>query len=188
MLVTVAWSVLGWSGNIRFFCGDETRLGLKTLGGRKITAKGVKPIGAVQWQFQATYLYGIVEPKTGDSFFFECSHLNTDCFQVFLNLVAEQFKEDLLIIQLDNGRFHKAKRLQVPSNIILMFQPPHCPELNPIEQVWQYLKRRLRWSLPTTLGQLQEQLQERLKNLTPQTIASITGRQSILDALSVAGI
>ncbi|WP_348246852.1 transposase [Leptolyngbya sp. GB1-A1] len=25
-----------------------------------------------------------------------------------------------------------------------MFQPPHCPELNPIEQVWQYLKRRLR--------------------------------------------
>src|SRR4028119_409658 len=107
MLVTVAWSVLGWSGNIRFFCGDETRLGLKTVGGRKITAKGVKPVGQVQWQFQATYLYGIVEPKTGESFFFEFSHLNTDCFQVFLNLVAEQFKDDLLILQLDNGGFHK---------------------------------------------------------------------------------
>jgi len=92
-------------------------------------------------------LYGIVEPKTGEHFFSEFSHLNTDCFQVFLNLVSEQFKEDLLILQLDNGGFHKAKRLQVPANIILLFQPPHCPELNPIEQVWQYLKRGLRWSL-----------------------------------------
>lgn len=66
----------------------------------------------------------IVEPKTGVHFFFEFSHLNTDCFQVFLNLISEQFKEDLLILQLDNGGFHKAKGLQVPANIILLFQPP----------------------------------------------------------------
>lgn len=188
MLVWVAVSVLGWSGNVRFFCGDETRLGLKTIGGRKITAKGVKPIGTVQWQFKATYLYGIVEPKTVEHFFFEFSHLNTDCFQIFLNLVSSQFQDDLLIIQLDNGAFHKAKRLNVPSNIILLFQPPHCPELNPIEQVWQYLKRRLRWGLPTTLDELRQQLGERLKILTPEVVQSITGRHSILDALSVAGI
>lgn len=202
MLVWVALSVMGWSGGVRFFCGDETRLGLKTIGGRKIAARGIKPMGQVQWQFQATYLYGIVEPKTGDSFFFEFSHLNTDCFQVFLNLVSQQFKDDLLIIQLDNGGFHKAKRLQVPANIILLFQPPHCqatfwgeaspqklaPELNPIEQVWQYLKRGLRWSLPTTLDQLRQQLKQRLEALTTQVIASITGRASILNALSVAGL
>lgn len=212
----VALNVLGWSGGVRFFCGDETRLGLKTLGGRKITVKGVKPLGTVQWQFKATYIYGIVEPKTGEHFFFEFSHLNTDCFQAFLNLISEQFKNDLLIIQVDNGGFHKAKRLKVPSNIILLFQPPHCqatfwderfggegffpklsredspqklaPELNPIEQVWQYLKRRLRWSLPATLDQLRQQLKERLEALTLEVVASITGRRSILNALSVANI
>lgn len=188
MLVWVALSVMGWSGRVRFFCGDETRLGLKTIGGRKIAAKGIKPLGTVQWQFKATYIYGIVEPKTGEHFFFEFSHLNTDCFQIFLNLVAEQFKDELLIIQLDNGGFHKAKRLKVPNNIILLFQPPHCPELNPIEQVWQYLKRRLRWSLPTTLDQLRQQLRERLEILTPDVVQSITGRRSILAALSVAGL
>ena len=188
MLVAVALSILAGGGQVRFFCGDETRLGLKTLGGRKITAKGVKPVGQMQWQFQATYLYRIVEPKTGEHFFFEFSHLNTDCFQMFLDLVSQQFQDDLLIIQLDNGGFHKAKRLKVPSNIILMFQPPHCPELNPIEQVWQYLKRQLRWTLPTTLDQLRQQLGERLEKLTPEAVASITGRQSILNALSVAGI
>lgn len=188
MLVWVSLNIIGWSGSVRFFCGDETRLGLKTLGGRKITAKGIKPIGQVQWQFEATYLYGVVEPKTGQHFFFEFTHLNTDCFQVFLNLVSQQFHNELLIIQLDNGAFHKAKRLRVPENIILLFQPPHCPELNPIEQVWQYLKRRLRWSLPTTLDQLRQQLKERLEILTPEVVASITGRHSILAGLSVAGI
>ena len=68
MLTYFAVAMLGWNGGVRFFCGDETRIGLKTLGGRRITAKGVKPQGKVQWKFQATYLYGIVEPRTGDHF------------------------------------------------------------------------------------------------------------------------
>jgi hypothetical protein len=76
------------------------RFGLKTVSGQKITAKGVKPIGKVQWQFKTTYLYGIVEPQTGASFFYEFSHLNTDCFQIFLNLVAQQFPDDLLMVRL----------------------------------------------------------------------------------------
>ena len=180
--------MLGSNRRVRFFCGDEARFGLKTVSGRKITAKGVKPIGKVQWQFQATYLYGIVAPKTGASVFYEFSHLNTDCFQVFLNLIAQKFPDEIIILQLDNGSFHKAKRLQVPGNIVLLFQPPHCPELNPIEQVWQYLKRRLRWHLPQNLDQLQQWMSQQLEALSAQTIASITGRASILDALSVAGI
>lgn len=188
MLVCVALSLLHWQGRVRFLCEDETRLGLKTLGGRKITAKGVKPLGQVQWQFEATYIYGVVEPKTGEHFFYEFTHVNTDCFQAFLKLLAQRYPDDLLIIQLDNAGCHKAKRLQVPQNIILLFQPPHCPELNPIEQVWQYLKHRLRWSLPTTLDQLRQALKIRLENLTEQIVASITGRGSILQALSVASI
>ena len=187
MLAWFSLSVLGFDRHVRFFCQDEARFGLKTVSGRKITAKGIKPIGKVQWQFKATYLYGIVEPQTGASFFYEFSHLNTDCFQAFLNLIAQHFADDVLIVQLDNGAFHKAKRLQVPANLVLLFQPPHCPELNPIEQVWQYLKRRLRWQLPKNLEQLQQWMTQQLETLSPQTIASITGRASILEALSVAG-
>ena len=143
----------------------------------------------MQWQYQATYLYGIVEPpSTGEHFFFEFTHLNSTCFQVFLNLISQQFADSVLIIQLDNGGFDKAKRLKVPKNIILMFQPSHSPELNRIEQVWQYLKRGLRWQLPTTLDELRDGIRERLAEMTQQVIASIVGRNYILDALSVAGI
>lgn len=188
MLAFFAINVLGWSGRVRFFCEDESRFGLKTLTGRRITARGVKPVGKVQWPFKATYLYGIVEPATGAHFFYEFTHCNTDCFQIFLNLVADEYPDSILIIQLDQAGWHKAKRLKVPDNIILLFQPAHCPECNPIEQVWQYLKKRLRWTLPKTLDDLRELIRERLLALTSSIVASISGRASILDALSVAGL
>jgi transposase len=188
MLAFFAISVLGWSGAVRFFCQDESRFGLKTLTGRRISARGVKPVGKVQWPFEATYLYGVVEPASGEHFFYEFTHCNTDCFEIFLNLVAQQYRDSFLIIQLDQAGWHKAKRLQVPDNIILMFQPAHSPECNPIEQVWQYLKKRLRWTRPKTLDDLRQLIREQLLALSTDTIASITGRASILEALSVAGI
>lgn len=113
---------------------------------------------------------------------------SSDCFEIFLNLVSQQFADSVLIIQLDNGGFHKAKKLKLPSNIILMFQPSHCPELNPIERVWQHLKMGLRWELPTTLDELRFLVQVRLEQMTQEVIASIVGWQYILEALSVANI
>jgi transposase len=71
-----------------------------------------------------------------------------------------------------------------------MFQPSHAPETNPIERVWLHLKQGLRWQLPKTLNELQELqalVTHRLKEMTQQVI-SLTGRASILEALSVAGI
>jgi DDE superfamily endonuclease len=202
MLAWVAIAVMGLSGPVRFFCEDETRIGLKTISGRKITLRGVKPKGKVQcgsvpgehssghlpWQFKATYLYGVVEPATGAHFFYEFTHFNTDCFQVFLDLVSAQFHDSVLILQLDQAGCHRAKRLQIPPNIILMFQPSHAPETNPIERVWLHLKQGLRWKLPKTLDELQALVTQRLNEMTQAVIASLTGRASILEALSVARI
>lgn len=188
MLSWMAITVMGLGEKVRFMFQDETRIGLKTISGRKITARGVKPIGKVQWKFQATYIYGVVEPKTGEHFFYEFTHLNSQCFEIFLELVAQKFADSILIIQLDNGGFHKKKKLKIPNNIILMFQPSHCPESNPIEQVWQYLKKGLRWELPRNLDELRILISEQLEKMSLEVIASITGRSYILEALSVVGI
>ena len=188
MLAFFTITVLGWSGSVRFFCQDESRFGLKTLTGRRITARGVKPGGKVRWTVKATYLYGVVEPATGEHFFYEFTHCNTDCFQCFLDFVAKQYPDSMLILQLDQAGWHKAKRFVAPDNIILMFQPAHSPECNPIEQVWQYLKKRMRWKRFKTLEELRQLIKEKLLALTSDTIASITGRASILKALSVVRI
>lgn len=167
---------------------DESRFGLKTLTGRRITAVGIKPIGEWQWQFKAFWLYGAVEPLTGEHFFWQFSHVDTDCYGQFLELLAAAYPDSLNIIQVDNGLFHKAKRLHIPENVILLFQPPRCPELNPIERLWQHLKRDLCWELFDDLEQLQTKVDQLLAALTKEVVASLTGYDFILQALSVANI
>ena len=89
---------------------------------------------------------------------------------------------------LDNGPLHKAKKLQLPPNIVLLFQPSHSPELNPIERLWEHLKGQLKWQVFKDLKHLQSRVSELLKNLEPEVITSLTGWTYILDALSVADI
>lgn len=96
-----------------------------------ITACGIKPIGQWQWLFKAFWLYGAVEPATGESFFWQFNHIDTECYQFFLDKFSKAYPDSLNILQIDNGRFHKGKNLIVPENVILLFQPPYCPELNP---------------------------------------------------------
>ena len=45
----------------------------------------------------------------------------------------------------DGAGFHTAKALRVPENVTLVRLPPYSPELNPIENLWHYLKSHF-WS------------------------------------------
>nr|WP_290228440.1 IS630 family transposase [Trichocoleus desertorum] len=169
---------------IRYFASDESGFGLHTLIGRLITACGVKPIGAWEYFFKAFWLYGAAEPATGASFFLQFSHVDTECYQRFLDEFSQAYPDSLNIVQVDNGRFHKGQGLVVPENIILLFQPPYCPELNPVERLWEHLKADLKWASFKTLAQLQTKVDQLLAELTPEEVASITGYPFILDALS----
>lgn len=164
-------------------CQDETRLGLKTISGHLITACGVKPLGLNQWRRENFYLYGVVEPLSGYSFFYEFPYLNADCFQRFLKLLSAEIGNDIAVVQFDQGSFHKAKALDYPDNIIPIFQPPHSPELNPIERFWEFLKSQLQWQDCKTLTQLQQKLTDVLKAITAKTIISLTSYDFILEAL-----
>ncbi|MFQ3627446.1 MAG: transposase [Cyanobacteriota bacterium] len=45
---------------------------------------------------------------------------------------------------MDHAAAHTAQTLRLPDNVILVilvFQPPYCPEVNPMERVWRELKR-----------------------------------------------
>jgi len=66
----------------------------------------------------------------------------------------------------------------------VLFQPPYCPELNPIERLWEHLKADLKWASFPTLAQLQTKVDQLLAELTPEVVASITGYSFILNALS----
>jgi hypothetical protein len=171
---------------LRYWCGDESRFGLHTLPRRRITARGVKPIGPMQWNFQAYYLYGLVEPATGDHFLLEFSHADSVCFQLFLAHFAARYPHELHVLQFDQASFHLAKNLSIPENVIMLYQPPKCPELNPVERFWQHLKETLSWAVVDSLDELRAILDHRLRQLTPTVVASLTGFDFIINALKFA--
>jgi transposase len=41
---------------------------------------------------------------------------------------------------IDNAGWHKSHELVIPENITLIPLPPYSPELNAIEQVWEWLR------------------------------------------------
>ena len=100
---------------------------------------------------------------------------NTDMFQLYLDEFAKQKVRELKIIILDNGAFHKTKRLEIPENIALLFLPPYSPELNPAEKIWRYLKDRIAMKIYKQLSDLQDDLQLIIEQQLPDDrVMSIT--------------
>ena len=44
------------------------------------------------------------------------------------------------VVLLDQAGWHGSARLAVPDNITLLPLPPRAPELNPVENVWQFMR------------------------------------------------
>ena len=173
---------------VRYWSEDESRMGLHTIRRRKLSGSGIKPQVQVLWDFTYLWVYGAVEPLTGEGFFYEFTHLDTVCFEKFLELFASKYPRDLHIIQVDQVWFHNALNLSIPENVILLFQPAYSPEVNPIERLWGYIKEQLKWLRFEQIEELRAAVQKELNKLTNEVIASLTGWQFILEAISVAEI
>lgn len=143
-----------------------------------ITAKGIKPVAPFLHRFDNLYLFGAFSPITGGSHLLEMPHCNAFTFQRFLNHIAEQNHTEFKILILDNGAFHHAKKINIPSNISLLFLPPYSPELNPAEKMWRYFKDRVSMIAYNNINMLQKQISTITKQLTSNTIKSICGNVS----------
>ena len=44
------------------------------------------------------------------------------------------------LVILDQAGWHTTRKLRVPDNITLLPLPPRAPELNPVENIWQFMR------------------------------------------------
>lgn len=44
------------------------------------------------------------------------------------------------VIMLDQAGWHTTDKLVIPDNITLLPLPPRSPELNPVENIWQFMR------------------------------------------------
>ena len=111
----------------------------------------------------------------------EMPHCNTSNFQLYLDEFSKEKPDEFKIIVLDNGAFHKAKILEIPKNIALIFLPPYSPELNPAEKMWARFKRTFTNRLFKSLDELSEFIADVSKTATKSAVKSICSYDYIFD-------
>lgn len=170
--------------SVNLYFQDESRFGLMTHVGRCLTARGIKPIVNFQHVFQTTYLYGSYSPINGDSFVWEINGVDTVIFEKYLNSFSKYKPNEYKIMVIDNAGFHSTKNITVPDNIFLLRIPPYAPELNPCEQVWQYIKKRYKNKRFDNMETLKKWLHDFVIQMNPSLIKSITSNYHYLNAFN----
>lgn len=140
----------------------------------------------MKWQRDNFWIYGAIEPISGQHFQHEYPKLNGEYFQQFLDWLSSSLGEDYAILQVDQAPAHVSSAIRWPENIIPLFQPPHSPELNPIERLWQLIKKQIKNELFSSLQHLRERIQEVFERLTHEQVISVSSYNFILEALFYA--
>ena len=80
---------------------------------------------------------------SGDNFSLILPNVDTINFNVYLEHFSQHLKAlgKKAVLVMDGAGWHKSKDLKLYSNIEFVFQPSYSPELNPVEKLWQYIKR-----------------------------------------------
>jgi len=131
---------------VRVYFQDEARFGQQGTTTNVWASKGSRPTAVRQTEYDYLWVLGAVCPQTGRAEGLLSPRLNTDVVNAFLREFARSLPDDEhAVIIWDGAGFHTSKKLTLPKNITLVRLPPYSPELNPIENLWHYLKSHY-WS------------------------------------------
>ena len=126
---------------VRFFVSDEARVGQKGTLTRVWAPTGSRPTLVKQCEYDWLYLWAAVDPATGDSVAMITPTVDAGLMQRFVDGLSGHVKADEhAVLVLDNAGWHHAKALRWPANVTPMYLPAYSPELNPAENLWQFLR------------------------------------------------
>lgn len=121
---------------------DEARFGRMSKPRRCWAAAGTRPMMQNGYEREFTYVYGAVSPLEGTLDYCLSEKMNTEAMSGFLEQVSARYPEEYLLMVVDGASSHRAKALEVPSNIALMALPGYSPQLNPQENVWDEIREK----------------------------------------------
>ena len=89
------------------------------------------------------YLFGAICPARGVGAAMITPSANTEMMNLHLAEISTQVAKDAIaVLTCDGAGWHQqGDALVVPDNIVLLHLPPYSPELNPMENVWDYLRQ-----------------------------------------------
>jgi DDE superfamily endonuclease len=108
---------------------------------RQWARRGTRPRQSADQRYANAYLFGAICPAKGKGAGLALPNADTEAMQLHLEEISRHVAEDAhAVLLLDRAGWHTTTALAVPSNITLIFLPSRSPELNPVENIWQYLR------------------------------------------------
>ena len=126
--------------------------------------RGVRAIATQRPRYQWLYVYAFARPDSGEVFWLLLPSVSSALFSIALREFAEDVEagpDRRIVLVLDGAGWHKARDLQIPEGIHLVFQPAHSPELQPCERLWNPLTEPVANRAFDSLDQLEQIIADR---------------------------
>ena len=124
---------------VMFF--DEGRFGLRSTTMRIWGEKGKVTTVKVMQGFKNFYAYSAVCPFDGENFSLLLPGVNTEYMSIYLEQLSLSFPETKILLIMDQAGWHKSRELKAFVNIEIIYLPAYSPELNPVEKLWEWIKK-----------------------------------------------
>ena len=131
-------TILEWTGNE----DGKNRTGTPASGMSVSAATGSRPRLPADQRYANAYLFGAICPMEAKGAALMLPFANTRAMQMHLgeiscNVAAKAHG----VVLMDRAGWHCTDKLKVPKNLTIILLPSRSPELNPVENIWQYLRQ-----------------------------------------------
>ncbi len=126
---------------IELWWQDEARVGQKNKITRRWARRGTRPRAPRVQRTKSAYIFGAICPERGVGAALVLPRSNTHAMQWHLDEISSQVRPRAhAVLFADQAGWHTTGKLVIPPNITLLLLPPRSPELNPVENIWQFIR------------------------------------------------
>ena len=108
---------------------------------RQWARRGSRPRQPADQRYESVYLFGAICPARGVGAALAMPYADTEAMQAHLDEISRTVARGAhAVLLLDRAGWHTTEKLKCPRNLTLIFLPSRSPELNPVENIWQYMR------------------------------------------------
>jgi len=152
------------SRTVHVWVEDEHRYGLISVLRRCWTIKGYRVTAPRQMKYQWSYVYAAADIVTGNAEFLHTPTVSLEWTKVFLDQLIATDPEGIHIIIWDRAGYHPTVLTdELAESLRFLPLPAYSPELNPIEPLWDQVKRHVANDVWETLDGIESAINEVLE-------------------------
>ena len=126
---------------IEIWFQDEARIGQKNKITRRWAKRGTRPSAPQDQRTKSAYIFGAICPEQGKGAGLVLPFCNTETMSLHLAEISLAVAPGAhAVLLMDQAGWHSSGKLDVPDNISIIALPAKCPELNPVENIWQFMR------------------------------------------------